>query len=291
MGTTSAVALPNSNLVSELLPDWCRALRAGNKQPTTIKTYTDSVNNLVKYALRMNIRTLDHKVIQTFLSELTERTSAGYSSIHYRSLQQFFKWLSVEEEIANPMVKVSPITVPIEPVDVISDSDFAKLLKVSDFRDRAVLMLMKSSGVRVGELVGMNYEDLDLTNQAVEVLGKGRKKRLVPFDDLTASAVSKYLRRTGHPRRGPLWLGRKGPLSRSGVAQMVARRSKEAGLPRVHPHQLRHTWANMVMSAGLRDGDIQSLAGWSSPQMLNRYGASLRQVRAIESYRKIFGNG
>ncbi len=292
-----AVAVANSNLQSELLgslvADWTRSLRAANKSAKTIKTYTDSVRALEKYATGMHIRTIGHRELQTFLTEVRERTSAGYASIHYRSLLQFFKWLMVEDEISiNPMVKVSAITVPVEPQQIVTDEEFAKLMKVSDLRDRAIMMFLRSTGVRVAELVGLNCDDVDLDSQTAMVLGKGRKRRVVAYDDLTASALSKYLRRVRKSvyvdYSGPeLWVGRKGALTTSGVAQMIARRCREARIGRLHPHQFRHTFTHNVLAAGLRDGDVMALAGWSSPQMLNRYGASLRQVRAIEAYRRV----
>lgn len=278
-GTT---AVPYSNL----LIDWCRALRAEGKDADTIRIYGDSARNLINWVEPG--QTITHRTVQAFLGELVERTSPGYGSIHYRSLQQYFRWLLTEEEITvDPMVKVKPIPVPLKPVPVVTADEFKRLMKVSDHRDQAILLTLKNSGLRVGELVGIQCEHLDLNSQIVKVTGKGSKTRFVPLDDTTCTAISKYMRSSGHPRTGALWIGRRGILTRSGVEQMLARRCRAAGLARVHPHQLRHTFAHQALSAGISEGSLMRLAGWSSRSMLSRYGASMADQRAHEEFRKL----
>jgi len=84
-----------------------------------------------------------------------------------------------------------------------------------------------------------------------------------------------------------LWLGPKGPLTDSGVAQMLRRRCKKAGIAQLHPHQLRHTAAHNWLAMGGNEGDAMRLFGWRSRQMLNRYGASAADVRARDAYRRL----
>src|SRR3712207_9329570 len=102
--------------------------------------------------------------------------------------------------------------------------------------------------MRAAELVGLTVEDVDLDNQLANVMGKGGRGRTVPFGVRTADALRKYLKaRRRHPladRTPALWLGRKGPLSDSGVRQMLERRGEDAGVPDLHPHRFRHTMAH-----------------------------------------------
>ncbi len=101
--------------------------------------------------------------------------------------------------------------------------------------------------------------DLDLDDQVVIVLGKGRRPRAVPFGRKTALALDRYLRmRASHPfaHLPNLWLGRAGAMTASGLYQVVAARGAAAGLPRLHPHQFRHSFADSWLSAGGNEGDL-----------------------------------
>ena len=81
------------------------------------------------------------------------------------------------------------------------------------------------------------------------------------------------------------WLGTKGPLTESGINQILKRRGRDAGIE-LHAHMFRHSFAHQWLSAGGNEGDLQRIAGWSSPQMLQRYGRSAADQRAREAYRK-----
>jgi integrase len=121
-------------------------------------------------------------------------------------------------------------------------------------------------------------------------MGKGSRVRAVPFGAKTGQAIERYLRlRARHPMASSpmLWLGPKGPLSDSGVAQMLRRRCTKAGIPQIHPHQLRHTAAHQWLAAGGNEGDAMRLFGWRSRQMVSRYGASAADERARDAYHRL----
>jgi len=106
----------------------------------------------------------------------------------------------------------------------------------------------------------------------------------------TGQALERYLRvRRSHTlATSPgLWLGSRGPLTDSGVAQMLERRCDNAGIAHVHPHQLRHTAAHQWFSMGGSEGDAMRLFGWKSAQMTKRYGASMADQRAREAFRRL----
>ena len=112
--------------------------------------------------------------------------------------------------------------------------------------------------------------------------------RPVPIGDKTVRALDVYIpARSRHPSHNEpwLWIGRRGRLTDTGIRQLIERRGQEAGLGHIHPHQLRHSFASSWLAGGGREGDLMRIAGWSSPQMLLRYGALRAQERAIDAHR------
>lgn len=269
--------------------DWCAGARARPLDPA------DATSESVAMPILPTDVTAQH--IKMFLADFATMHKPATVQTRYKCLRIFFDHLVDEGEItSSPMQQMSPPSVPPTRVAVFTKEELAALLKTADgrdydsVRDRAILLVFMDSGVRRGEIASLKKEDIDWRLDVITVTGKGSRERSCPFGIHTAKALTRYLRlrdRRADAALPWLWLGKKGRLSDSGIYQMVCRRGEEAGLGKIHPHQLRHSFSHHYRLDGGNDSDLMVLAGWSSPQMLRRYGASAADVRAREAHRRL----
>jgi integrase len=194
------------------------------------------------------------------------------------------------------MAGMNAPTLPEAMVPVIGDDDLVRLVKAcrgrdfDDRRDMAIVRLFIASGLRLGELTAIELPDIDLDRREVLVTGKGSRSRWVPFGPKAAEALDTYLlarARHRHAESPGLWIGPKGRLTDSGITQIIRRRAKAAGIEGMHPHRFRHTMSHRFLAAGGQENDLQQIAGWRTPQMVARYGASARAERARDAYRRL----
>lgn len=237
----------------------------------------------------------------------------GRSSVNSfgRSLQRFFDWWSIEEDRPNPMLGYK---IPAAPKDeeimipLISDDELRALIKHAETdrsfvgrRDAAILRLFACTGMRLAELASLDVEGdpgepglIDLEAREVTVRGKGRKVRRVKFDSKTSVALGRYLamRKT---RRAvteagvrALWIGAKKMtrLTTNGIYQALQRRASALGI-KLHPHMLRHKFADRWKRNGGSEGDLMELCGWKSRRMPRRYGLIASRERALSAYDKV----
>lgn len=296
---------------------WERSLKSRRRSEATIDSYLTDLRRFCDHfgsdpttATRGDLEEFQTAGIEAGLAPATVGR-------RYRSLRQFFRYL---EEIGpreggielSPFHRMEAPSVPVDPPDVIGDDELAALLaacrprgrgeylrhtnKGTDenferTRDTAMIHVLVRMGLRASELVGLQLTDVDHERDLMTVHGKGERVRVLTVDATVGDALDRYLRnRRNHPRRdttAALWLGDRGPLTGSGLRQMLERRCAAAGIRHLNPHLFRHTYAHRAKVMGMTDETLMHNAGWRSPQMLHRYGASHRAERAREETRRL----
>lgn len=287
--------------IDELIPSWERSLRAQNKSPKTITDYLHAAERFHRWLVTEGEPTdtegLTRQLVQAYLADLVSTRAPSTAEAHFKWLQQFFKWLVEEDEVdASPMQGVKRPSVPEGLVPVIPDDDLVRLLKACDGRDlkarrdTAIVRLFLDTGVRLGGMASMLVDGLDLDEQTVAIVLKGRGEHVLPFGAKTAQALDRYLRvRRRHPRAHLpyLWLGQRGAFGHAGIAAMIGRRAEQAGIGHIHPHQFRHTHAHVWLNSDGGETDLMTLMGWKSRDMLGRYAKSAAQQRARDAHRRM----
>src|ERR1035438_5529216 len=284
-----SVAANNSRtIVERATDDFLRHMRERNASAHTIKAYTGDLDNFAGYIGSRAWKTIDHIAIRGFLSHLYDKglskPSVARSLAAVRSL---YRWLAQEGVVEqNPAKLVStprlarklPRVPTIEEVNSVLDG---KMPEVASFpeRDRLLLELLYGCGIRNSELVGINLEDISISNEAILIRGKGKKERMVPFGGSAGDALAHYLPwrqgllRTVKKNTPALVINQRGGrLTTRSVGRIVKRIAVARGLsPDVHPHTLRHAFGTHMLEEGADLRAIQELLGHERLATTQRY--------------------
>ncbi len=277
---------------------WLRVEK--NFSPATIRAYTADLGQFARFcagvepaapeAARRPPPTIDPalitlRTVRGFLGALsTQGLKTSSLGRKLAALRSFFRFLNREGLLqGNP---ARPIRAPAKSKSlppVLTVDEAARLLETpggpprSPLRDRALLELLYSSGLRVSELSGLNLEDLDLPGGSVRVRGKGRKERIVPVGRKAVEAVQAYLARERRGNAGEeaaIFLNVRdgGRLTSRSVHRLLGARALRQGWPRrISPHALRHSFATHLLAGGADLRAIQEMLGHRSLSTTTRY--------------------
>ncbi len=249
----------------------------------TLRSYRTDFDQFTSFLARLGVKRLadvDSRTIRAYLSWLyTQRLSRTTLARKLAALRSGFRFLARRgivprnpaREVGSPRLpQPLPSFLPVDEAWELLESPVSDTIR--EKRDRAILELLYATGLRVGELCGLDRADLDGFQRTVRVLGKGNKERIVPVGEQALRALGAYLavRAAGD---GPLFQNRRGGrLTVRSVHRIVTARARRAGIARpVSPHTLRHTFATHMLDQGADLRLVQDLLGHSRLSTTQKY--------------------
>ncbi|GJL77905.1 MAG: tyrosine recombinase XerC [Nitrospinaceae bacterium] len=281
-----------------------------NASPHTVNSYLTDLGQFVEFLREsghgtkgeiFHLEKIDRLTIRSFLSSLYESSASGATMARKLStLSSFFKFLCREGYLETNAAKTIPSPKKVHRLpSYLSVDEIFRLLELPEgknflaTRDRAILELFYSTGVRISELVGIRMDDLHLSQRMVKVRGKGKKERLLPMGEKSAAVLRTYIefreQRAAKlpPASKSLFLNFRGSgISVRGVRKIVEKYIKQNNFSgKISPHSLRHSFATHMLDAGADLRSIQEMLGHSSLSTTQKY-THLTIDRLAETYDK-----
>ncbi len=277
----------------ELVASFISAKRVEGCSEKTLKYYASTLNN-VGSKIGLPLREMTTNDIRVHLAEYQNSNKVSKITIDNvrRILSSFYSWLEDEDFILkSPVRRIKKVKVSKVVKDVYSDESMETMRdNCKNLRDLAMIDLLASTGMRVGELVNLDRADIDFQNRECVVLGKGDKERLVYFDARTKVHLHNYLesRNDDNPA---LFVSLNQPSERlliSGVEKRLRDLGRRLNINKVHPHKFRRTLATKAIDKGMPIEQVQKLLGHQKIDTTLEY-AMVNQANVKISHRKFIG--
>lgn len=277
----------------ELLQAFISAKKIEGCSEKTLRYYQSSIEALLRKE-RKRIGELETNDIRSFLARYQEERGASRVTIDNlrRIFSSFFAWLEDEDYIAkSPVRRIHKVRTESLVKEVISDENMEILRDTChEVRDLAMIDLLASTGMRVGELVKINREDIDFHERQCIVFGKGNKEREVYFNARTKIHLKRYLE-SRSDKNSALFVSLSLPYNRltiGGIESRLRQLGKRAGLSKIHPHKFRRTLATMAIDKGMPIEQVQRLLGHVKIDTTLHY-AMVNQANVKMAHRKYIG--
>ena len=274
----------------EYLAMFLNAKRIEGCSERTIQYYKATVEHLLG-KLGDPIRKISTEMIRQYLVDYQTINNCSKVTVDNirRNISSFFSWLEEEDYILkSPMRRIHKIKTTKTVKSIITDEDIERLRdECICKRDVAIIDLLYSTGIRVGELVHLNIEDINFNERECIVLGKGDKERRVYFDAKTKIHLQEYLL-TRHDSNNALFVSLDKPHRRlkiSGVEVRLRLLGRALGMERIHPHKFRRTMATRAIDKGMPVEQVQKILGHSQIDTTMQY-AIVNQNNVRESHRR-----
>jgi len=294
--------------MDELLRHYAEHLKSErNVSPHTLRNYLSDLAQFERFLVekelclgggkKIDARKVDIHVVRAYLAALTKELKKSSIGRKLAALKGFFRYLVTAGQIEkDPLLLIhspkqeKPLPAFLSVDDVFHLLDGITIKGALDIRDRAILEFFYSTGVRVSELVGLNWADVDFQLGIVRVLGKGSKERIVPVGETALQTLRDYsleLRKKWNlPCKGEtaVFLNNRGKrITTRSVARVVEKHLKQSGIAvKIGPHGLRHSFATHLLNSGADLRVIQELLGHASLSTTQRYThLNLDQLTAV----------
>lgn len=291
--TDPAEAVEHESNDLALLDMFLAAKRVEGCSEKTIRYY--------KATLTKMLTALDHQIVhittddlRNYLALYQQETECSKSNIDNirRILSSFFSWLEDENYVLkSPVRRIHKIRTT-KPVKETYTDEALEIMRDSceNLRDLAIIDLLASTGMRVGEMVNLNIVDVDFENRECIVLGKGSKERPVYFDARTKIHLHNYImsRTDDNPALFVSLLAPYNRLEISGVEIRLRKLGRKLNIPKVHPHKFRRTLATRAIDKGMPIEQLQQLLGHTKIDTTMEY-AMVNQNNVKQSHRKYIG--
>lgn len=277
----------------DLMGRFISAKRIEGCSEKSLKYYTATIQSMLS-SVEKNVKHIETEDIRSYLTEYQRQNGSSRVTIDNirRILSSFFSWLEDEDYILkSPVRRIHKVKTGTIIKETYSD-EVLELMRdnCTELRDLAMIDMLASTGMRVGEMVLLNIQDIDFNERECVVFGKGDKERIVYFDARTKIHLQNYLasRADDNPA---LFVSLKAPHNRMKIGGIEARLrefGKQLGLQKVHPHKFRRTLATMAIDKGMPIEQLQQLLGHRRIDTTLQY-AMVKQSNVKLSHRKYIG--
>lgn len=278
---------------NQLLDSFITAKRIEGCSEKTLKYYRTTIENMTE-VVGKSVRHIQTEDLRTYLTNYQQKNSPSRVTIDNirRILSSFFSWLEDEDYILkSPVRRIHKVKTATNVKETYTDEDLEKMRdSCTELRDLAMIDMLASTGMRIGEMVLLNKADIDFNERECVVFGKGDKERVVYFDARTKIHLRNYInsRRDENPA---LFVTLRSPFERikiGGIETRLRKMGKELEIEKVHPHKFRRTLATMAIDKGMPIEQLQQLLGHKRIDTTLQY-AMVKQSNVKIAHRKYIG--
>ncbi len=284
---------PEEDDSNNLIARFIAAKRIEGCSEKTLKYYQTTIDAMIA-SIGKNVRHIHTDDLRTYLTEYQSKKQSSRVTIDNirRILSSFFSWLEDEDYIIkSPVRRIHRVKTASNIKETYSDEDLEKMRdNCEELRDLAMIDVLASTGMRVGEMVLLNRDDINFAERECVVFGKGDKERIVYFDARAKLHLQDYLdsRADDNPA---LFVTLRAPYERiqiGGVEHRLREMGKRLNIPKVHPHKFRRTLATMAIDKGMPIEQLQRLLGHQRIDTTLQY-AMVKQSNVKLAHKKYIG--